>query len=432
MSRVIEDITEFDAIYRAEGQMYVKFRKFFLRREEKKLNATLRENTYLPLRILLLESTKRRAKHKLIDLWTNMNNRRMNAPTILSLSTDDIVPIPWQKVCSAMNAPGPISALHFAAYSTDKFAYSTLDGSIHFGSIVDMQLRPSTTISMPNVGFLKFQWVSDTIIIGFGVDQAAYVLIGESRIIEIPLPSPPSEVVKYPGSSALAIIGSQKGVLMTCDLSEIAAPSGATHRQDGNIVISKGDLEPVKFHNAKKSISALSASSDLIICGTSDGDIDMITPEPRVIKKRGRSITEIKAKAVVRISASKFTKSVKNVSVDSLSLLRVGDVDYILLNMRSEDAALLQLADKRLQVAESIRAPSVRAKCPCAINMHGDSYMWICGSDMGDLIVGEQGQDSMILTMHEDAIVSVEWVKGSHMFIAADVSGLISFWRKAE
>ena len=420
MSRVIDDITEFDAVYRAEGQMYVKFRKYFLRKVEKRLNPVLRENTYLPLRILLLESTKRRAKHHLIDLWTNMNNRRMT-PTILSISTDDIVPIPWQKVCSAMNAPGPISALHFAAYSPDRFAYSTLDGSIHFGAIVDKQLRTTNTISMANVGFLKFQWVSDTLIIGFGVDQSAYVLVGETRVVEIPLPSPPSEVIKFPGSSALAIIGSQTGALLTCDLSEFADDASA-----------KGEIEPLKFHNAKKSISALAAGRDVVICGTSDGDIDVITPEPRVSKKRGKSTTELKAKAVLRISGAKFTKSVKCAAVDCLAVLNIRDIVYILVNMRSEDAVLLRMADRQLQVAESIRAPSVRAKCPCAINLCNNKYMWICGSDMGDLIVGEQGQDSMILTMHEDAIVSVEWVRGSQMFIAADVTGLISLWRKSE
>jgi hypothetical protein len=48
------------------------------------------------------------------------------------------------------------------------------------------------------------------------------------------------------------------------------------------------------------------------------------------------------------------------------------------------------------------------------------------------LIVCEEDQDPVILTMHEDAIVAVQWLKHRQMFVAADASGLVSFWRKTE
>jgi hypothetical protein len=48
------------------------------------------------------------------------------------------------------------------------------------------------------------------------------------------------------------------------------------------------------------------------------------------------------------------------------------------------------------------------------------------------LIVCEQGEDPVILTMHEDAIVAVQWIRHTDMFLAADATGLVSFWRKRE
>jgi hypothetical protein len=128
----------------------------------------------------------------------------------------------------------------------------------------------------------------------------------------------------------------------------------------------------------------------------------------------------------------KFTQSVKAASVDSLSVLRVNDTDLVLFNMRNEDAGLLVSKDRHMNIVQNYRIPSLRAKCPCALNLVDGNWLWICGSDMGDLIVCEQEQEPVILTMHEEAIVSVDWIKGTKMFLAADVSGLVSFWRKVE
>jgi hypothetical protein len=179
-------------------------------------------------------------------------------------------------------------------------------------------------------------------------------------------------------------------------------------------------------------ISAIAAGADFVLCGTSDGDIDIITTEVKTSKKKGRVVSEIKVKSVSRISAVKFTRSVKTSSVDSLSVLRIGDADLVLFNMRNEDATLLNSKDKHMTVIHNYRIPSLRAKCPCALNLVDGRWLWICGSDMGDLVVCEEDQEPVILTMHEEAIVSVDWIKGTKMFLAADVSGLVSFWKKME
>jgi hypothetical protein len=360
-----------------------------------------------------------------------MQARRMRTPSILSIAAEDVEPILWQKVCSAMSAPGPISALHFSAYSDDKFAFSTLDGSLHFASICDRQLRAIGCLCDPNVSFLKFQWISDSLILGFGVSQAAFVLAGDSRIFEIPLPAPPSEIAKYPTSAALALIGSQSGHVMCCDISEFFS-GGFSLLREGAVTISKVECDVIKFHNAKKMISALAAGPDFILCGTSDGDIDILTTELKTSKKKGKFVSEVKVKSVSRISAVKFTESVRNASVDSLSVLRINETDLLMFNTRNEEAALLASKEKYMNVIHNYRIPSLRAKCPCALNSVDGEWLWICGSDMGDLIVCEEGQEPVILTMHEEAIVSVEWIKGTKMFLAADVSGLVSFWKKMD
>jgi hypothetical protein len=130
----------------------------------------------------------------------------------------------------------------------------------------------------------------------------------------------------------------------------------------------------------------------------------------------------------------KFTKSVKNASVDSIAALRIPSLgEFVLCNTRNEESVLLALRDRRqLELVKTYRIPSFRAKCPCAMNDLGERWLWLCGSDMGDLIVCEQGEDPVILTMHEDAIVAVQWIRHTQMFLAADATGLVSFWRKTE
>ncbi|KAK8894692.1 hypothetical protein M9Y10_023129 [Tritrichomonas musculus] len=446
MKSAIDDMLEFDAIYRSDGPGYVQFRRYFLKKCEKTLNVKFRQNTYLPLRILLLETTRNKAKHSLNDLWMLLHTRRMKTPTILSMPTDDVEPILWHKACPTLNAPGPISSMHFAPLSTEKFAYSTLDGSLHFAVIAEDQLRPNGRISVPSVAFLKFEWILDNLIIGFSVTTSAYILCGENRICELVLPAPPSEVIKYPNGEAIAIIGTHLGYVFSVDLSDLTIGLGESalgFTQDlSSTTLSKYDCEVTRVHNAKKQISALASvkGSETIVCGTSDGDIDIVWIEMKTVKKRGRVFTELKAKSATRISAARYTSSPKSTSVDSLSMIMISDndsnsyTDFIFYNTRNEMAALLQMKDsiKHAQLVKSYRVPSLRAKCPCAINNFRGNWVWVCGTDMGDLIVCDKGEEPTILTMHESAIVSVEFVPNSHMFLAADVTGLISFWAKTE
>jgi hypothetical protein len=430
MRSVVDCIYDFDAQYRADGRSYLRCRKHFLKRAEKGFNIQVRDRLYLPLRILLLETTSKRAKFPLKNLWALLEAHRLKSPSIHSIPADDLEPILWQKVCAAMTAPGPISALHFAAHSSERFAFSTLDGSLHFAAIADQQLRATGEISLPNISFLKFHWLAADVILGFGVSSSAYVLHGENRIAEIGLPALPSEVIKFRMKGAIGLIGSQTGVLMCCDLSELAS-APTSFQPNSPVTVSKCDWEVVKLHNAKKSISSLSATTDTIFCGTSDGDIDIVQTAVKSGKKRGKGI-DIRTKSVLRVSATKLCRSVKTASVDSLSFLEISERNFIFVNLRNEDAALLSIRDKQLQAIEHYRVPSVRAKCPCGMNDWNGRWIWVCGSDMGDLIVCEEDQDPVILTMHEDAIVAVQWLKHRQMFIAADASGLVSFWKKTE
>ena len=438
MKNVIDDITEFDGIYRSDGPGYVQFRKYFLKRQEKSLNGKFRQNTYLPLRILLLETTRNKAKHSLNDLWMLLHTRRMKTPTILSIPTDDVEPILWHKACPTLSAPGPISSMHFAPSSTEKFAYSTLDGSLHFAIIMEDSIRPNGRIMVPSVSFLKFEWISNNLIIGFGVTTSAYVLSGETRICELVMPAPPAEVAKYHNAESMAILGTHTGQVFSIDLSDLSmGEPAAGFRQDlSSATLSKYECEVVRLHNAKKQISALASvmGSETILCGTSDGDIDIIYVECKFVRKRGKAFTELRAKSTSRISAMKFTNTPKATSVDALSLILIDMDEYIFYNTRNENAALLVIkdGDKHPQLIKSYRVPSLRAKCPGAINNFRGSWVWVCGTDMGDLIVCDKNEEPTILTLHESAIASIEWVPNAHMFLAADVSGLISFWAKTE
>lgn len=438
MSSCIDDILEFDAIYRSDGPGYVQFRRYYLKKSDKTLNVKFRQNTYLPLRILLLETTRSKAQYSLNNLWMLLHTRRMKTPAILSIPTDDVEPILWHKACPTLDATAPISCMHFSPTSKDIFAYSTLDGSLHFALIAEDKIKPNGRISVPSVAFLKFEWITDSLIIGLSVTTSAYILCGGTRICELILPSPPSEVLKYPNGEAIAIIGTHTGHLYCIDLTELAESASGFRQDMSSATLSKYETEITRFHNAKKQISALASvnGSETIICGTSDGDIDIVSVEAKFVKKRGKMFMELKAKSVTRISAMKYTNSPKSTSVDSLSMIILDDSDdqYVFYNTRNETAALLKMNEgaKHLQLVKNYRVPSLRAKCPCAVNNFRGKWVWVCGTDMGDLMVCDQNEDPTIVTLHESAIVSVEWVPNSHMFLAADVSGLISFWAKTE
>ena len=76
----IEDILNYDSIYRSDAAGYSRFRRYFLERGIKHFNRKYRENTYVPLRILLLETTRKRATHGLNDLWMMLHMTRKKTP----------------------------------------------------------------------------------------------------------------------------------------------------------------------------------------------------------------------------------------------------------------------------------------------------------------------------------------------------------------
>ena len=437
---VIDDITEYDAIYRSDGPGYVRFRKYFLKKFEHQLNPKFRENTYLPLRILLLETTRSKTKYSLNDLWLLLHSRRFKAPSILSISVSDSEIIPWNQMCSAMTAPGPVSFIRCTPFSRERFAFSTIDGSIHFASTAGGQLRIISSVSIPGVSFFKFDWVSETLVVGIGVTSSLFFLTSDSRIFELPVPSPPSEVVRFSAASSIVVVGDRSGLLYSLDLSEFNAPHtatdvSATFKQPTTSTISKIDPSINKFHNSKKPITALSVpqSSDCVICGTSDGEIDVVFVEQKTVRGWKGTRNELKMKGTVHIPMNSLLNT-KPASVDALSTVHTKQGDFIFINLRSEFAALLISEDgyKNVMLKKSIRVPSGRAKCPGSITAVNDEWLWVAGTDMGDLIMQEQGEEQNILTLHETTIASVEWCPNQMKFIAADVSGLISLWTKTE
>lgn len=438
MKNVIDDITEYDGIYRSDGRGYVSFRRYFLKKFEGQLNSKFRENTYLPLRILLLETTRSKAKHSLNNLWLLLHSRRLKAPTILSMSVSDTEIIPWRQMCSALTAPGPVSFIKCAPFSRERFAFSTIDGSIHFASTAQRQLRIISSVSIPDVAFIKFDWVSETMVAGIGVTQSLFFLCNDSRIYELPMPSPPSEIARYT-TPPIIIVGDRAGVLYSLDLSELnpshTLDASASFKQPTNSTISNVDPIYSKFHKLKKPITALCVSPDggAIICGTSDGDIDVVLVEPKESRFFKSARNELKSTGVTHVSMSGLL-NIKPCSVDAVAIVHIPDGDLIFVNMRSELSGLLISEDnfKHVIMKKMVRVPSMRAKCPAAITYVDGKWLWVAGTDMGDLIMQEQGEEIAILTLHESTIAAVEWCKQQKRFIAADVSGLISLWEKTE
>jgi WD40 repeat protein len=438
MKNVIDDITEYDAIYRSDGPSYVVFRRHFLKKFEGQLNTKFRENTYLPLRILLLETTRSRAKHSLNDLWLLLHSRRFKAPSILSIpSVSDSDIIPWQQMCAAMTAPGPVSCIKCTPFSRERFAFSTIDGSIHFATTANLSLRITSSVSIPGVTFIKFDWVSETLVVGIGVTSSLFFLSCDSRLFELPMPSPPSEVARFSISSSIVVVGDRSGQLYSLDLADlnpIHQCDGSTgFKQPTSTTISKIDPSVNKFHNMKQPITALCVqqSGECIICGTSDGNIDIVFVEQKNVRGWKGARSELKTRSVVSILISDLLNT-KPASIDSLATTKTPQGDFVFVNLRSEYGALLISEDgfKHTILKKSVRVPSTRARCPAAMTSVNGQWMWVVGTDMGDLILQESGEEQTILTLHETTITAVEWSGNIKRFIAADVSGLISLWTK--
>jgi hypothetical protein len=56
----------------------------------------------------------------------------------------------------------------------------------------------------------------------------------------------------------------------------------------------------------------------------------------------------------------------------------------------------------------------------------------VTGTDLGDLVLKEQGQELTVLTLGGIAISGLEWVSGAYAFISADSAGMIALWAKSE
>ena len=440
INQVIDDITEYDAIYRSDGPDYVKLRKYFLQKNSKTLNQKFRENNYLPIRILLLETTRSRAKHSLNDLWMLLHTRRMKEPVIQSISMEDIEMIPWHQMSTAITAPGPVSTLRCAPKSRDHFAFSTFDGSLYFAVLNTLQRKIVSHVSLPDISFFKFDWVTDSLIIGIGVTSSVFAISSDSHIFEIPLKAPPSEILRYPCQEGhLALVGDRSGQVLALGLTELVSNVKQTDilfKQPTSATISKADIDISRIHNIKRPVTSLACSQngDVIVVGTTDGDVDVITIEQKIIKKKKRLIVELKARGTIKLDVSRLTAGIKGISIDALSIVNTQEDFYIFANARNENAGLFMSPDalKHIQLVKQFRIPSLRAKCPGQMNMVNNRWLWACGTDMGDLILCEEGDDPTILTLHENPIASLEWMEDSKVFMAADQSGLISIWTKSE
>ena len=448
MKNFIDDICEYDSIYRSDGKGYVQFRKYFLTKNQEKLDEKFRVNYYTPLRILLLEATKNKRKHSLKDLWLLLFTRIMKDPhKTISISASEDYVIPWQQMCTAFYAGGPVSNLSIFPNCLERFVFSTIDGILHFCSYATGKVEVQHSLSIPGVSFLNFCWVNNRMFCGFGVNSSLFIVTTEMKVFEIPLSFAPSNVLCYPNQSLL-IVAARVGVLYSVDLTDIA-DSVQTNEDDFFIKpvstnVTKIEVNVVKFHKSKYPITdmTITASGNQIIYGTSEGEITVCCIELRNIRGWKNVRMELKETGTIRYTVSQIVANIKKAPVDAVSTLRINRgsddepilEDYLFLNMRNEYSILFVTHDEfeHLILIRSIRSPSTRAHCPALISLVDKSYICLSGTDMGDLLIAENEDDPLILTFHEEAISSVDWCKNSNKFIAADVSGVISLWTKNE
>ena len=434
----IEDILQYDSIYRSDAAGYARFRRYFLERGMKHINRKYRDNTYLPLRILLLETTRKRATHGLNDLWMMLHMTRKKSTTPKEAVPQEVDTSVWHQMSEPLNAPSPVSDLHFSPVSRDYFAFSTIDGSLHFGRIESgLKLGIVATVKVPSISFLKFKWANQNLIIGLGFTSSVFVMSSDAHLWELRLQSEPSEIESYWGIPNSCVVGDRTGSVVMCDLSQTVKNIGsvAEFRQPTAATISRVETDITKVYNVKKSISSLHspANSECLLVGTSDGDVFVIGVEVRHVKKWRTARDELRCKSVQIVSMPTLVKGLKSASVDSISAMLLGSTLYMFVNTRSESGALLSSDDiaNEIKVVKEFRVPSLRAKCPVGINAVGDAWMWVAGTDMGDVIIGERGEDLAIVALHESSISVVEWVPRSRVFIAADVAGVLSIWTRS-
>lgn len=440
MSSIIDEIVNYDAIYRSDGHGYVNIHRHFLKKSEKTLNQKFRANTYLPLRILLYETRRSQVKHSLNDMWLLMHmSRKRNGDNIQPMpaaSESDI--IPWHQISAGITAPGPVSDLHFAPGSSDSFAFSTIDGTLYFGIVDALHLKIIGNLNIPEISFLKFRWVTKSFIVGIGFTSSIFGVLNDSRVYEIELHSTPSEIEIFNGNTNIAIVGDLSGNLFALDLEEYASSKNEnmSFLQTTSTTITRLDLDLIKIYNTKKPITSVTSpsNSDFIICGTSEGDVFVLSIETKNVRKWRKQTIELKVTSVQKLDVNKFVRNLKPSTIDSLSAILISSKYYIFSNFRNETAILLCSDDnmKTFHLQKQYRIPSLRAKCPGSLSNVNGKWLMASGTDMGDLIINEEGEDIIILTMHESSITVAELVPNAHSFISADSSGLMSIWTKTD
>jgi hypothetical protein len=437
---LIDDIVHFDTIYRSDGPGYSNFRDHFLHQSSSQLNSSYRENTYLPLRILLLETTRTAAKHSVNDLMLllHMQYKKTADPSVIQANEGPTCP--WRSFSDPLLAPGPIASLHFPPGSRDFFAFSTLDGALHFVRVEVLQLRLASTVNVPTFSFLKFQWATKFLIVGIGVSSTAFIMSSDSRLWDLTLPSIPSEIIVFPGLSSVCVVGDLSGNLQSFDLScipKVAHLTGAEgFKQPTSVILSHSNADILKIIALKVAITSLSAPADgnCLIAGTSSGDIFIIAVEPTQVRRWRTVSTGFRTLSVQKVALHQIAKEPKPVSIDWISAVFMESKVYIFANTRSEKAALLVSQDlaNHCNLVKTFRVPSLRAKCPVAINSVNGHWIVLAGTDVGDLILCEEMGGLLSLPFHDATVTVVEWLHHGHLFISADVSGLLSLWTKAE
>jgi hypothetical protein len=435
----IDDLVQYDSIYRSDGPTYSRFRSDLLKRHQRYLNPSYRQNTYLPLRILLLETTRTRTKHSLNDLMLLLQMSRKkgfdaSAPT----PPQEVNLLPWQSISAPIQGPGPVSCLRLAPNSYDHFAFSTIDGGIHFGKLEVLQLTILSTVTVPTFSFYQFQWVTQHLICGIGFAAAGYLVSSDSHLWEFSMPSLPSEIVRYPGADNLCVVGDRTGMLYSFDLSNIPltkqVPLGTSFQQPTSATLSHADVDVRTICRLGKPVTALAATAEsaTLVAGTSEGEVFLVAVETKLVRKWRVTVVELRPRSIQRVILAKLMKELHPVSIDCLSSVVIDDNLYFAVNMRNERAGLFVSEDHMAHSAlvKEFRLPSLRAKCPIAVTEGKQKWVVVTGSDMGDLLIAEKDASLVSLTLHETTVSVVEWLPRGRSFISGDVNGMVAFWAK--
>ena len=434
--QAIEDILEYDSIYRSDAIDYARFRRYFLERGMKTLNKKYRENAYLPIRILLLETSRKHIRHGLNDLWMMMHMTRQKGNDVKEVAQQEVDLTVWHQMSEPIETPGAVSDLHFSPVVHDYFAFSTIDGALHFGKVgKGLKLDIVATVRVPSVSFLKFKWVSQNLIVGLGFTMSAFLMSSDAHLWELKMPSEPSEIDSYDGIENSIIVGERSGDVLMFDLRKIVRNVGTAieFKKPTSATISKAETEICRVYSLRKPISAMSVpdKGNCIAVGTSDGEIHIIGVEVKKIQKWRKAKTELKMTSVQVVAIS--IKDLKQVSIDSIAAMMLGGKFHMFVNTRSENGTLFVSDDiaNNCHVVKEFRVPSLRAKCPVDINSIDNQWLWVAGTDMGDVIVGAKGEDVAILALHDSSISVVQWVPHSRVFISADVAGRLTMWTRS-